>query len=451
MKKIATLMLAAAALVACQNNQKTVVNGQILGYSGEYTEFFIPNGEGGFDEYPAEVAEDGTFSLTLDMKEDWLDAPFFVDKFMFRTVIERGKTYHAVFDCTVPEREDVFRFEGEGAKENAFACYFFNHFFGAWQFLEDVETPADFEGYTALIAAEADKCRSLLAETGNQKVIDYYTAILDNKQKEYSYYYPFLALARDGEPREDAAYAAFIAANSPDAMSAEDKQTVFNAVASYAAGIKGLPIAKAVGLAGHMFSGEGDNNFLMTSLLQSYLSMGNVEGAKEAYALYTDLCKDPQYISQVADLYEATVTLAPGSEAPEIDMEDPEGNPVLLSSLRGKVLYIDFWATWCGPCQGEIPHMAKLAAEYAGNPKIAFVSVSLDEDKDAWKKQIEDEKPAWAQYVLTGKGQQDVADRYKISAIPRFIILDKDGKIIALNAARPSSAEVRDAINNAIN
>ncbi|MBR1871581.1 MAG: TlpA family protein disulfide reductase [Bacteroidales bacterium] len=450
MKRALAIILALAAIAACQGSKKTVVNGKILGYNGEYTEFFIPNGQGGFDEYPAEVAEDGTFTLELDMAEDWLDAPFFVDKFMFRTCIEKGKTYNAVFDCTVPEREDEFHFEGEGAAENEFCRYYFNHFFGAWQVLEEIGTPADFNSYTAVIAQNADKCRSLLSATGNQKVIDYYTPLIDNNLKEYSYYYPFIALARDGKAVEDKDYAAFAAANDPDALSDEDKQKIFNGVAAYVCGIDGLDIVQAVKQAGSTFSSMGDNNFFMTSLLRNYLSMGNTAGAKEAYSFYSAVCKDPAYIEQVSDLYEATVTLAPGSEAPQIEMEDPSGKKVMLSDLRGKALYIDFWATWCGPCQGEIPHMAKLAAKYAGNKKIAFVSISLDEDKEAWKKQLEDEKPAWAQYILTEKGQEDVAQRYKISAIPRFVMLDKDGRIIALNADRPSSAGVTELIENTI-
>ena len=449
MKKILFSILALAALTACQSG-KTTVNGKILGYAGEYTEFFIANDQGGFDEYPAEVAEDGTFTLKLDMKEDWLDAPFFVDKFMFRTCIERGKTYNATFDITVPEREDEFHFTGEGEAENEFCRFYFNHFFGAWQFIDEIGTPTGFRDYTTIVNAQADRCRELLKSTGNQKVIDYYTPLIDNKQKEYSYYYPFIALARDGQVTEDVDYTAFVAANSPDALQLEDQQSVFNAVAAYAAGLKNLPLVPAVELAGSTFQDASRNNFFMTSLLQNYLSLGNTKDAKEAYALYTARCQDPQYIGQIADLYEATVTLAPGSEAPEIEMEDPSGAKVLLSSLRGQVLYIDFWATWCGPCQGEIPHMAKLAEKYAGNKKIRFVSISLDEDKEAWKKQIDEEKPAWAQYVLTEKGQEDVAQRYKISAIPRFILLDKDGKILALNAERPSSAGVTELIENAI-
>lgn len=115
-----------------------------------------------------------------------------------------------------------------------------------------------------------------------------------------------------------------------------------------------------------------------------------------------------------------------------------------------KLVLVDFWATWCGPCQAEIPHMAKVAGKYASSKDILCISISLDEDKDAWKKQITEEKPAWPQYILTDTGHAAVSGKYKINAIPRFIIVDKQGRLVALNAERPSSSGVYAQIESAV-
>ncbi len=443
-------MAAALALLCSCKGGKTTVSGKIIGYAGEYTEFFIPSGTPGqFDEFPVEVAENGSFTVTLDMKDDWLDAPFFVDKFMFRVCIEKGKKYNAVFDITEEGREDEFHFEGEGASENEFMRFYFNHFFGMWMF-EDQIDKSSFDAYCKSITAQADKCRELLQATGNDKVIAYYEPEIQKLVNTDGYYYPFIALAADGKWEEDEAFAAFKAAGKIEEMSSEDKESLINGVASYAATIDDLPIVEAVKVAGSFFPDQGDNNFFMTSLLKNYLSMGNVEGAKEAYAYYTSLCKEPAYLEQVSGLYEATVSLAPGAEAPDIEMEDTAGNKVMLSSLRGTALYIDFWATWCGPCRAETPHMAKMAEKFAGVKGIKCISISLDEDKSEWEKLLAEEKPAWPHYILTEQGQKDVSEKYKINAIPRFVILDKDGKIVALNAKRPSDGGAAEQIQSAV-
>ena len=449
MKKLLLALASLALLFSCKNADTTVVNGKILGYAGEFTEFFIPEGEG-FTEYPIDVKEDGSFSIKLDMKEDWWDAPLFVDKFMFRTVIQKGKTYNAEFDVTVPEVEDRFRFIGEGAAENEFARVYYNQFFYVSALLESIGETSSFADYSAKVKAKADECRTLMTAAGNPGLTEYYTPLIDAKEKEVSFYYPYKQLAQEGKVPEDADYEAFVKNSGLDELPADQVQAIFNGVAGYVAFLPGLNIGEAVKLAYGSFGKKSNAEFAATSILQQYMSAGNTDGLREAYEWYLQQKPAAEYVEQVESLYKATMALVAGSEAPEIELEDPAGNKVLLSSLRGKVLYIDFWATWCGPCQGEIPHMAKLAEKYKGNSKIALISISLDEDKAAWKAQIDEEKPIWAQYVLTEKGQKQVAEDYKITAIPRFCIIDAQGNIVNVNAARPSSASVEAEIGAAL-
>ena len=133
--------------------------------------------------------------------------------------------------------------------------------------------------------------------------------------------------------------------------------------------------------------------------------------------------------------------LMSGAKATDIEFNDKSGKAVKLSSLYGKVLYIDFWATWCGPCRQQIPYMEKLAEHYKNNKKVCFISISLDEDCDAWLKMIEKDKPQWAQYIATPEQAQLISRAYGIRTIPRFIIINAYGTINQANAMRPSDPD----------
>ncbi|MFV0482569.1 MAG: TlpA family protein disulfide reductase [Bacteroidales bacterium] len=134
---------------------------------------------------------------------------------------------------------------------------------------------------------------------------------------------------------------------------------------------------------------------------------------------------------------------------PAIDFKYPDinGKQVALSDLKGKVVVIDVWATWCGPCKKEIPHLKKLEEKYHGKD-VAFVSVSVDDEKD---------KQKWADFVkkegltgfqlFAGGFKSDIAQNYKINAIPRFMVVDKDGLLVSSNSPRPSQPELKTLID----
>jgi len=121
-----------------------------------------------------------------------------------------------------------------------------------------------------------------------------------------------------------------------------------------------------------------------------------------------------------------------GSIAPDFTLPTPEGNMLSLSQFRGKVVVVDCWASWCGPCRAESPNMVSL---YNTNKDKNFtiLGVSLDrpESKDKWVKAIADDKLAWNQVSDLKFWNSMICDLYVISAIPETILIDKDGKIVA--------------------
>lgn len=129
--------------------------------------------------------------------------------------------------------------------------------------------------------------------------------------------------------------------------------------------------------------------------------------------------------------------------------KDVEGNEVSLSDFRGKYVYIDVWATWCGPCKREAPHWAELVEEFKGRDDIVFLGVSVDamDAYDTWKAMVEDGHAAGIQ-LFAGEGASLLNQAFEIRGIPRFILIDKDGTTLVSNAARPSSDDIRPILNS---
>jgi thiol-disulfide isomerase/thioredoxin len=124
------------------------------------------------------------------------------------------------------------------------------------------------------------------------------------------------------------------------------------------------------------------------------------------------------------------LSLSVGQVAPDIKEKDTTGKEVPLSSLRGKVVLIDFWASWCGPCRHENPHMVKLYNEYH-NKGFEIYGFSLDKNKDAWLNAIRRDKLFWTQVSDLQYWNSGVAQLYNVSSIPYTVLLDRKGKIIA--------------------
>lgn len=132
-----------------------------------------------------------------------------------------------------------------------------------------------------------------------------------------------------------------------------------------------------------------------------------------------------------------------GKPAIDFKHKDRNGKLVALSDFKGKVVLVDVWATWCGPCKRELPYLKELEKKYHGRD-VVFLGVSVDEAKDykKWEQYLDKEGLQGIQ-LFGGNGfHSDIARLYQINAIPRFILVDKEGKIVFMDAPAPSSGEL---------
>lgn len=139
-----------------------------------------------------------------------------------------------------------------------------------------------------------------------------------------------------------------------------------------------------------------------------------------------------QYL-QLKEQRDAKNILAPGKVAPVFTQNDRDGKPFSLTELRGKVVLIDFWASWCGPCRRENPNVVALYDKYQ-EKGFTVLSVSLDRDKAAWLAAIEKDNLKWPNHVSDLKQWSNEAARmYQVTGIPFTVLVDKEGKVINTN------------------
>ena len=123
--------------------------------------------------------------------------------------------------------------------------------------------------------------------------------------------------------------------------------------------------------------------------------------------------------------------IQPGMAMPDIALADPTGKQRALSDLRGKVVLVDFWASWCGPCRRENPNVVRAWNEYKDRGFDVF-SISLDRDVSQWKRAIDQDGLAWPYHISDLKGWSSVVSTlYGVSSIPHAILIDADGTVVA--------------------
>ncbi|WP_298237041.1 TlpA disulfide reductase family protein [uncultured Algibacter sp.] len=138
--------------------------------------------------------------------------------------------------------------------------------------------------------------------------------------------------------------------------------------------------------------------------------------------------------------------LTKGKASPKFtDYENNAGGTTSLDDLKGKYVYVDVWATWCGPCKREIPFLKKVEKAYH-NKNIEFVSISIDKasDHEKWKKMIADKELGGVQLLADADWKSQFVQDYAIQGIPRFILIDPNGNIVTPDAPRPSDEKLKD-------
>ena len=161
--------------------------------------------------------------------------------------------------------------------------------------------------------------------------------------------------------------------------------------------------------------------------------------AQKAVLRYVQTYSDnyPDYANFIADLNEQIRRVQPGQNAFKFTFPDVNGKPVSMSDFKGKIVYLDFWASWCSPCLEEFPDMKKVYAQI-DTSKTVFISIGLDQDKEVWESSLNRFDLPWINIYGGKEFQNELFKKYRGGGIPLTVLIGKDGKIERYNDIRAS-------------
>lgn len=363
----------------------------------------------------------------------------------FGAWLEPGKT--AVMEITAgPDGKGVAAFSGDNSDINTF----FNDMTTTLDIMVfSPQDPSERKPYDEAVALLNSSRERLDKEAENIK---------DNNKREYYRKYASLMGARmmgfiiedkmydaDASPYDDPEYQKLIANVDPEDDASLESGMIYLWMNNHVKDFEGSSVEKAIA---ELKAVDGIKNKRTRKALYNIVphnffayNKPTVQEAADFMKAYGEMAKDyPEFIDTYALRASSVREIKAGDRiAYDPEIADVSGKKCKLSDLFGSdIVYIDFWATWCGPCCKQIPHLEKMIERMKDVKGIKFVSISSDSDTDAWKAKLAKDKPEWPQYIFAGSDGDKFMTAMNITGIPRFMIIGKDGVIISPDAPMPS-------------
>lgn len=212
-----------------------------------------------------------------------------------------------------------------------------------------------------------------------------------------------------------------------------------------------LGMEKSYALIASTYRGKLRSKALSVMFTRSLGSLKDVEAVKPLLDDYIKKYAAPEDMELVLKSYNDYAKTNVGQIPPYFELKGLDGKPVALKDFAGKVVYMDFWASWCAPCRAEMKKGSPVLHEkFKDNKDVVFLYVSIDEKADAWKAAITQDKIEGV-HVLSPRGSEnEVARAFNITGIPHYILIGRDGKIYDNNAPRPSEQKAYEKISEAL-
>jgi len=403
------------------------------------------------------IAQDGTFTFDVQLEKPFADVEIYIgESGIFGAHLQKDKTLEVTITKTANGLDIAFK--GPGADLSRFVNLSSKAFDSMKYSSMDPSQSRPNAEYRALLEEEYNNVKAALPRIKDKQMRDYYTRLsegnykwtkarlimddCENKKVSTKTNPEMLELLKDIDVNDDINYQTNMSLTALN-QSAKTEFGGSNEALCY----------ELMDIVNSRVTNPKLRNVMVRIIAQDYYLYGDGSGNYEEFTKrFREFAGSDAGIvdgmyKNFLEVLKSKEKTAAGTPAPDITLDTPDGKQVQLKDIaRGKFTYIDVWATWCGPCKKEIPHMAKLVERFKGNDKVQFISISVDENVDAWKKMIANDKPQWAQYNVNGETNKQFSADWGITGIPRFIMIDKEGNIFAADATRPSNEETAKTI-----
>lgn len=469
MKKPATITLL-LMLSSIMMAQVSIINGKLEGYKPTDTISVYIQGQNAIDTI--KLDKKGTFTISADIKE-MTEAMLFLTgrggegrEHSCCILMQSGKTCNVKLSMSKPNAKGKIKllttFSGEDPAMQTYANQFYNIFsisntLNAEELVKQ-KSYADCRKYLISIFAPLRETISKIKDNDFVKIAN---RAMDSQQNNALLNYAIESEKVGKKMESDKDFMNFVnSINKNDTLEA-DKIASYLQWYQQAHGDKYLPLtgeAAQLKYLGEYIQNKDVRNKVADSYIKTvffYATFGMSTSAvefKDLYEQYLKVSTDTTYVKFVNEQLKKIASSAAGKQAVNFALSDINDKNYEFKNMvgNGVVTYIDFWATWCGPCKREIPFLAKMVEYFKYNKKVRIISVSIDEDHNAWKKMVADDKPAWEQYIIPDITNSAAIKDYDISSIPRFMLYDTDGKLYKGSAPRPSEEETKVLIESLI-